>query len=243
MVGALITLLPFQAKVNVAFFPALLVHALITFENVVLVLLGFDTTVTVLIPDCVPAVEDIVTVISVASVLETEYPILSLGIVITILSSYIRFKNYREILEELREKQNIIIEYIDKYKKQKNNLEYIYQIKEDDINFEEIEKIRNDIAEYDTKIESTNILEYLTTKDIIKFNDYKGDFEFKINEIVLKYKKKLKTLKEEEDIENIKGLKEKEEDIEDKEDVENVENEEINQINQPTTPSYSHSHS
>jgi len=169
--------------------------------------------------------------------------ILSLGIVITILSSYIRFKNYREILEELREKQNIIIEYIDKYKKQKNNLEYIYQIKEDDINFKEIEKIKNDIAEYDTKIESTNILEYLTTKDIIKFNDYKGDFEFKINEIVLKYKKKLKTLKEEEDIENIKSLKEKEEDIEDKEDIENVENEEDNQINQPTTPSLSQSQS
>jgi hypothetical protein len=171
--------------------------------------------------------------------------ILSLGIVITILSSYIRFKNYREILEELREKQNIIIEYIDKYKKQKNNLEYIYQIKEDDINFEEIEKIKNDIAEYDTKIESTNILEYLTTKDIIKFNDYKGDFEFKINEIVLKYKKKLKTLKEEEDIENIKSLKEKEEDIKDK-DEENEENEEDdqnNQINQPTTPSHSQSQS
>jgi len=163
--------------------------------------------------------------------------ILSLGIVITILSSYIRFKNYREILEELREKQNIIIEYIDKYKKQKNNLEYIYQIKEDDINFEEIEKIRNDIAEYDTKIESTNILEYITTKDIIKFNDYKGDFEFKINEIVLKYKKKLKTLKEEEDIENIKSLKEKEE------NEENGENEEDNQINQPITPSHSQSHS
>lgn len=132
--------------------------------------------------------------------------ILSLGIVITILSSYIRFKNYREILEELREKQNIIIEYIDKYKKQKNNLEYIYQIKEDDINFEEIEKIKNDIAEYDTKIESTNILEYLTTKDIIKFNDYKGDFDIKMKEIVLKYSKKLKTLKEDEENINIINL-------------------------------------
>jgi hypothetical protein len=128
--------------------------------------------------------------------------VLSLGIVITILSSYIRFRNYREILEELREKQNIIIEYIDKYKKQKNNLEYIDKIKEDDVNFEEIEKIKDDIAEYDTKIESTNILEYLTTKDIIKFNNYKGDFNFKIKEIELKYKKKLKTL-EKEDEENI----------------------------------------
>jgi len=153
--------------------------------------------------------------------------------VITKLSGYISFKNYREKLEELREKQNIIIEYIDKYNKQKNNLEYIEKIK-DDINFEEIDKIKNDIAVYDSKIESINILEYVTTKDIIKFNDYKGDFEFKINEIVLKYKKKLKTLKKEEDIENIKSLKEKEI---------NEENNQIYQINQPTKPSPSHSHS
>jgi hypothetical protein len=122
--------------------------------------------------------------------------VLSFGIMITILSSYIRFKNYREILEELREKQNIMIEYIDKYKKQKENLEYIYQIKENDIKFEEIEKIKNDIAEYDTKIEGTNILEYLTTKDIIRFNNYKGDFDLKIKEIKLKYKKVSKTMED-----------------------------------------------
>lgn len=128
--------------------------------------------------------------------------VLSLGIVITILSSYIRFRNYREILEELREKQNIIIEYIDKYKKQKNNLEYIEKIK-DDINLEEIEKIKNDIAEYDTKIESTNILKYLTNNGIIKFNNYKGDFDLKIKEIELKYKKRCKILEKEEDEENI----------------------------------------
>jgi len=122
--------------------------------------------------------------------------VLFFGIIITILSSYIRFKNYREILEELREKQNIMIEYIDKYKKQKNNLEYIYQIKEDDIRFEEIEKIKNDIEEYDTKIESTNIQEYITTKDIIRFNNYKGDFDLKIIEIKLKYKKESKIIEE-----------------------------------------------
>jgi hypothetical protein len=122
--------------------------------------------------------------------------VLFFGIIITILSSYIRFKNYREILEELREKQNIMIEYIDKYKKQRDNLEYIYQIKEDDIKFEEIEKIKNDIEEYDTKIESTNIQEYITTKDIIRFNNYKGDFDLKIIEIKLKYKKESKIIEE-----------------------------------------------
>ena len=128
--------------------------------------------------------------------------LLSLGILITILTSFVRFKNYREILEELREKQNIMIGYIDKYKKQKNNLEFLYQTKEDDIKIEEIEKIKNDIAEYDTILVSTNILQFLTTQDIIKFNNFRLEFEYKKKEILFNYKKKIKTL-EEADEENI----------------------------------------
>jgi len=120
--------------------------------------------------------------------------VLSLGILITILTSFVRFKNYREILEELREKQNIMIGYIDKYNKQKNNLEFLYQTKEDDIKIEEIEKIKNDIAEYDTILVSTNILQFLTTQDIIKFNNFRLEFEFKKKEILFNYNKKFKML-------------------------------------------------
>ncbi len=112
--------------------------------------------------------------------------VLSIGIVITILSSIIRFKNYREILEELREKQNIIIEYINKYVKQKNDLEFLYNKKRDEISYDDIEIIKQEIAEYDTKIESTNILQYLTTKDIIKYNKYKANFDYKLKEISIK---------------------------------------------------------
>jgi hypothetical protein len=122
--------------------------------------------------------------------------LLSLGILITILTSFIRFKNYREILEELREKQNVMIGYIDKYNKQKNNLEFLYQIKEDDITIEEIEKIKNEIAEYDTILVSTNILQFLTTQDIIKFNNFRLEFEYKKKQILFNYKNKLKTLEE-----------------------------------------------
>lgn len=126
--------------------------------------------------------------------------LLSLGILITILTSFVRFKNYREILEELREKQNIMIGYIDKYKKQKNNLEFLYQTKEDDIKIEEIEKIKNDIAEYDTILVSTNILQFLTTQDIIRFNNFRLEFEFKKKQILFNYKKKFKMLEDDEDI-------------------------------------------
>jgi hypothetical protein len=122
--------------------------------------------------------------------------VLTLGILITILTSFVRFKNYREILEELREKQNIMIGYIDKYNKQKNNLEFLYQTKEDNIKIEEIEKIKNDIAEYDTILVSTNILQFLTTQDIIKFNNFRLEFELKKKEILFNYKKKFKMFEE-----------------------------------------------
>jgi hypothetical protein len=81
-------------------------------------------------------------------------------------------------------------------RQQKNNLEFLYQTKEDDIKIEEIEKIKNDIAEYDTILVSTNILQFLTTQDIIKFNNYRLDFEYKKKEILFNYKKKIKTLEE-----------------------------------------------
>ena len=117
--------------------------------------------------------------------------VLYLGIMITVLTSIVRFKNYREILEKLREKQNIMIEYIDKYKKQKDNLEFLHLTKENDIEIEEIEKIKNEVAKYDTILVSTNILQFLTTTDLIRYNKYK-----------IKFDKKLKKLKEEDEDED-----------------------------------------
>ena len=151
--------------------------------------------------------------------------VLSLGILITILSSVIRFKNYREILEKLREKQNIMIEYIDKYKKQKNNLEFLHLTKEDDIEIEEIEKIKNDIAKYDTILVSTNILQFLTTKDLIRYNKYKKNFDIDKNDMTLQYQKKLKILKDKEnnmtlqDKKNLKMLKDKDKDEDEEKNI------------------------
>lgn len=103
--------------------------------------------------------------------------VLLFGISITVLTSIVRFRNYREILEKLREKQNIMIEYIDKYKKQRDNLDFLLLTKVEDIKIEEIEKIKNDIAKYDTILVSTNIIEFLTTKDLIRYNKYKIKFD------------------------------------------------------------------
>ena len=76
---------------------------------------------------------------------------LLLGTVITILSSIVRFKNYREIMEKLKNIQNMIIKYIILYNKQIDLIQ-CYNMKDtmDDNTFKEFsEKIK----EYNKEIE------------------------------------------------------------------------------------------
>ena len=147
--------------------------------------------------------------------------VLVLGILITILSSVIRLKNYREILEKLREKQNIMIEYIDKYKKQKDNLEFLHLTKENDIEIEEIEKIKNEVAKYDTILVSTNILQFLTTKDLIRYNKYKKNYDIELKELNKKYEENAL-----QDKQNLKMLKDKDKDKDEDKDKDKDEDEE-----------------
>lgn len=121
---------------------------------------------------------------------------LTTGTVITVLSSIIRFKNYREILEQLKDKQNILIDYRDKYNKkyeQVLNLLAIDRLKPEDIRI-----ISEKIIEYDNSIKSINILEHIRNNDIIKFNRYKAYFELSLEKIkidkqmaITNYKNKL----------------------------------------------------
>ena len=112
--------------------------------------------------------------------------VLCVGTVITILSSIIRFKNYREILEQLREKQNIIIDYKDKYNKKHEQVLYLSTLKE--ITNDEIKAVVDKVGEYHSEIKSMNILQYLRNKDIILYNKYKAHFELELKKIELEKK-------------------------------------------------------
>jgi hypothetical protein len=106
---------------------------------------------------------------------------LSIGTVITILSSIIRFKNYREILEQLKDKQNLLIAYREKYSKKYEKVLNLLAF--DSLNIEEIKQINEKIVEYDNDIKTINVMEYLHNDDILKFNKYKAYFDFEIRKI------------------------------------------------------------
>jgi hypothetical protein len=106
---------------------------------------------------------------------------LSIGTVITVLSSIIRFKNYREILEQLKDKQGLLIAYREKYNKKYEKVLNLLAF--DNLTPEDIGSINEKISEYDNDIKTINVMEYLKNDDIIRFNKYKAYFDFEIRKI------------------------------------------------------------
>ena len=107
---------------------------------------------------------------------------LSIGTVITVLSSIIRFKNYRETLEQLKDKQNLIIGYKEKYSKKYEKILNLLAFNK--LTKEELTSIYERVIEYDNDIKKVNILEYIRNDDFIKYNKYKAYFDvtmFKID--------------------------------------------------------------
>jgi hypothetical protein len=106
---------------------------------------------------------------------------LTIGTIITILSSIIRFKNYREILEQLKDKQNLIISYKDKYDKKYQKILNLLAF--DKLSKEEIVSIYDKITEYDNDVRKINILEYIRNKNLIKYNRYKASYDYELYKI------------------------------------------------------------
>lgn len=102
--------------------------------------------------------------------------LLVIGTIITILSSIIRFKNYKEILEGLKEAQTLLVSYKNKYSKQY----YILQNKENNDN---IYELSDKISEYDNKVKSINYFQYIENKNIIEYNEKKIKFDLDIFKI------------------------------------------------------------
>ena len=107
--------------------------------------------------------------------------ILFIGTIITISSSIIRFRNYREILEQLKDSQAILISYRDKYNKKYQKVLNLLAL--DTLGEDEIQHISEKISEYDDAIKSVNVLQYLRNDEIIKFNKYKAFFDFQLRKI------------------------------------------------------------
>ena len=105
------------------------------------------------------------------------------GTIITILSSIIRFKNYRELLEQLKDKQNLLIVYREKYRKKYEKLLNLLAF--DSLTKDDIVDIHEKISEYENQIQNINVMEYLRTKDILKYNKYKTVFDVEMHKMFI----------------------------------------------------------
>lgn len=104
---------------------------------------------------------------------------LLVGSVMTILSSIIRFKNYRETMEKLKNIQNMIMKYIILYNKQ-IDLINSYNLLEKMDN-ETFKDFSSRIKEYNKEInDNINILEDIRNDDVIKLQKFKHDFDIKL---------------------------------------------------------------
>lgn len=102
--------------------------------------------------------------------------LLVIGTIITILSSIIRFKNYKEILEGLKEAQTLLVNYKNKYSKH-------YFILDNIKSHDKLYQISNKISEYDKKVKSINYFQYIENKNIIEYNEKKIKFDLDIFKI------------------------------------------------------------
>jgi len=118
---------------------------------------------------------------------------LILGTVITILSSIVRFKNYREIMEKLKNYQNSIIKYRSLYNKQIDLIE-LYTLNNKELDDERYEELIEKVKDYNKEInENINILEDIKNIDKIKLQKYKYDIDIKLEK--MKMDKEIKILK------------------------------------------------
>ena len=103
------------------------------------------------------------------------------GTIITILSSIIRFKNYREFLEGLKDAQLQLVKYKNKYMRQYYIIKYNFVNK--NIQEQDIIKISDKITLYDRSVKSINYFQFIKNADIIRYNKTKAKFDVSIFEI------------------------------------------------------------
>ena len=104
---------------------------------------------------------------------------LSLGTLLTILSSIVKFRNYRENMEKLKNIHDILFNYKIMYNKQKDLIDYF--ILSNNFTPELFDKMVENVENINKEIKDINIFENVRIKDIIKFNriKIKHDIELK----------------------------------------------------------------
>ena len=106
---------------------------------------------------------------------------LSLGTLLTILSSIVKFRNYRENMEKLKNIHDILFNYNNMYNKQRDLIEYF--ILSNNYTPELFDKMVENVENLNKEIKDINIFENIRIKDIIKFNRIKVKHDIELKKI------------------------------------------------------------
>jgi hypothetical protein len=103
------------------------------------------------------------------------------GSIITILSGIIRFRNYREILEELKNKRVQLVTMLDKYSVKYNQIQNMCLLNL--MTDEKIKVFRDKLEEYNNTVISVNLSQYIRNNDLIKYNRFKANYDIQMKRI------------------------------------------------------------
>jgi hypothetical protein len=109
---------------------------------------------------------------------------LALGTLLTILSSIVKFRNYRENMEKLKNIHDILFNYKIMYNKQKDLIDYF--ILSNNFTPELFDKMVENVENINKEIKDINIFENVRIKDIIKFNRIKVKHDIELKKLANK---------------------------------------------------------
>jgi hypothetical protein len=109
---------------------------------------------------------------------------LILGTLLTILSSIVKFRNYRENMEKLKNIHDILFNYKIMYNKQKDLIDYFCL--SNNYSSEVFDKIVENVENINKEIKDINIFENVRIKDIIKFNRIKVKHDIELKQLANK---------------------------------------------------------
>jgi uncharacterized membrane protein required for colicin V production len=109
---------------------------------------------------------------------------LFLGTLLTILSSIVKFRNYRENMEKLKNIHDILFNYKIMYNKQRDLIDYF--VLSNNLSLETFDKLVQNIENINREIKDINIFENIRIKDIVKFNGIKVDHDIELQKLINK---------------------------------------------------------
>jgi hypothetical protein len=152
----------------------LIISTMITFiEAIKLTLINYDTQYVDSKLSSFIAQETLSLIFSVVS--------LSLSTLLTILSSIVKFKNFKENMDKLKSIHDTLFNYKNLYDKQKELIKY-YKIS-NNLTEEVYEKLQETIENYNKEIKDISVFENIRNTDILRFNKIKVDYDIKLQKL------------------------------------------------------------